>query len=43
MPCSGYIKNFVLEDFGLKIYHSGNIIVYKKKNMVLQYRFHILL
>ena len=31
MPCSGYIKNFVLEDFGLKIYHSGNIIDYIKK------------
>ena len=31
MPCSGYIKNFVLEDFGLRIYHSGNIIDYIKK------------
>ena len=31
MPCSGYIKNFVLEDFGLRIYHSGDIIDYIKK------------
>ena len=31
MPCSGYIKNFVLEDFGLRIHHSGNIIDYIKK------------
>ena len=31
MPCSGYIKNFVLEDFGLRIYHSGSIIDYIRK------------
>ena len=31
MPCSGYIKNFVLEDFGLRIYHSGDIIDYITK------------
>ena len=33
MPCSGYIKNFVLEDFGLRIYHSGDIIDYIKKRI----------
>ena len=32
MPYSGYIKDFVLEDFGLKIYYSGDIISYIKKN-----------
>ena len=26
MPHSGYIRRFVLEDFGLRIYYSGNII-----------------
>ena len=31
MPCSGYIKDFALEDFGLKIYYSGDIIDYIKK------------
>ena len=32
MPYSGYIKNFVLEDFGLRIYYSGgDIISYIKK------------
>ena len=31
MPYSGYIKDFALEDFGLKIYYSGDIISYIKK------------
>ena len=31
MPYSGYIKNFVLEDFGLKIYYSGDIISHIEK------------
>ena len=31
MPYSGYIKDFVLEDFGLKIYYSGDIISYIEK------------
>ena len=43
MPYSGYIKDFALEDFGLKIYYSGDIISYIKKNMILLFQFHILL
>ena len=31
MPYSGYIKNFVLEDFGLRIYYSGDIISHIEK------------
>ena len=31
MPHSGYIKNFVLEDFGLKIYYSDDIISHIEK------------
>ena len=33
MPYSGYIKDFALEDFGLKIYYSGDIISYIKKRI----------
>ena len=31
MPHSGYIKKFVLEDFGLKIYYTDNIISHIRK------------
>ena len=37
MPYSGYIKDFALEDFGLKIYYSGDIISYIKKRIWFYY------
>ena len=47
MPHSGYIKRFVLEDFGLKFYYDSgdekyNISTLIEKNMVLMFRFHFL-
>ena len=47
MPHSGYIKRFVLEDFGINFFYDDNgaqttFLIFIEKHLVLMFRFHFL-